>query len=144
MGLLDFKYQAALGEGQTKEQVAAKLTEFLQSGGCTVNNQGGDLVVSGMKNCFNAGSATIKINEKEVCVECKIMPSIPLFCGIGVSVLLDLIGLFKKIAAFEDLALAIIATAFGAAGTIGCVVAFFAGKELLRHELALIVGRATK
>ena len=143
MGLLDFKYQAMLGEGQDKEQVAAKLTGILQHAGYSVDNQGGELKVGALKSYFTTGTASVKVDENGVSVEGKVMPSVAALVCIAITLILDVRGLFGSVPLPEVL-IAATGIAVGAAGTIGCIVTFFFGKMLMRNELALRINQAIK
>ena len=143
MGMLNFSYRAAVENGEPKEQLAARIAETLRKNNYDVTEQGGDITVKGLKAYFNSGSAVIKVDDKGVSVEGKTLPSVPGWICIAISVLLDLKGATTS-CKIEDVLVVVTVIALGMAGTIGSIITFFFGKELMRRELALMIARAEK
>ena len=135
MGLLDFKYQKRIAN---KEQLSEKIAEALRDNGVSASENNGEIAVSGLKSYFNTGSATIKVDDAVVSVEGSVKPSVAAMVCMAISFIFDMLGLFSSCELEAVLVMALV-IALGAAGTIGSLITFFVGKELLRQNIALLV-----
>ena len=140
MGLLNFKYRKRVAN---KERLAEKIAEVFRDNGIGASENNGEIAVSGLKSYFNTGSATIKVDDTTVTVEGSVKPSVAAMVCMAISFIFDMLGLFCSCELEAVLVMALV-IALGAAGTIGSIIMFFAGKEFLRQNVALLVGSAEK
>ena len=143
MGLLDFKYQQKLVSTPVKEELAAKIAEALKADGIDAAVNGCEVSAKGLKAYFNQGAASITVGDDSIKVEAAVIPNIAASACMAISLIFDLIGLFSS-CELEDVLVMALVIALGAAGTIGSLITFFMGKELLRQKLALLINTQVK
>ena len=143
MGLLNFGYQKSVNAVESKEQLIFKITEAMQKNGIVVNSGNDEITASGLKSYFNTGDVAIKVEDTSIKVDGCVKPSISAIICIVISLIFDFIGLFGECELEEVLCMALV-IALGAAGTIGCIITFLFGKELLSQKIALIINSVDK
>ena len=134
---MNFKYQL-WRDNSAPEQVTEKVEETLRNNGLNVTKNGLEISVSGLTSYFNNGNAVINIDEKSINISGDVKPNIAAMVCLGVSIVLDIIGLFSECELEAVLGMALI-IALGAAGTIGCIITFFFGKALLKQNLVSLI-----
>ena len=142
MGMLDLKYRKSINADK-EEQIEKKLAEQLSANGINFDEYDGNIELKKINTLFAAGSASIKVKDDTIKLEGKVMPSIAGLICIVLSVIFDCIGLFGE-CEFEAVLAMVLVIALGAAGTIGSIITFFVGKELLQQKLVALINNIEK
>ena len=142
MGMLDLKYRKSINADK-EEQIEKKLAEQLSANGINFDEYDGNIELKKINTLFAAGSASIKVKEGAIKLEGKVMPSIAGLICVVLSVIFDCIGLFGE-CEFEAVLAMVLVIALGAAGTIGSIITFFVGKELLQQKLVALINNIEK
>ena len=139
---MNFKYQL-WRNNSAPEQVAEKVAETLRNNGLNVTQNASEISVSGLISYFNNGNAVINVDEKSINLSGNVKPNIAAMVCLGISIVLDIIGLFSECELEAVLGMALI-IALGAAGTVGSIITFFFGKALLQHNLVALINSVEK
>ena len=139
---MNFKYQL-WRKNSAPEQVAEKVAETLRNNGLNVTQNASEISVSGLTSYFNNGNAVINVDEKSINLSGNVKPNIAAMVCLGISIVLDIIGLFSECELEAVLGMALI-IALGAAGTVGSIITFFFGKALLQHNLVALINSVEK
>ena len=139
---MNFKYQL-WRDNSAPEQVAEKVAETLRNNGLNVTQDASEISVSGLTSYFNVGNAVINIDEKSINICGNVKPNIAAMTCFGISIVLDIIGLFSECELEYVLGMAFI-IALGAAGTVGSIITFFFGKSLLWQNLVSLINSVEK
>lgn len=142
MGMLDLKYRKSINADK-EEQIEKKLAEQLSANGINFDEYDGNIELKKINTLFAAGSASIKVKDGAIKLEGKVMPSIAGLICVVLSVIFDCIGLFGECEIEAVLCMALV-IALGAAGTIGSIITFVVGKELLLQKLISLINSIEK
>ena len=142
MGMLDLKYRKSINADK-EEQIEKKLAEQLSANGINFESYDGNIELKKINTLFAAGSASIKVKDGAIKLEGKVMPSIAALICIALSIIFDCIGLFGECEIEAVLGMALV-IALGAAGTIGSIITFVVGKELMLQKLISLINSIEK
>ena len=142
MGMLDLKYRKSINADK-EEQIEKKLAEQLSANGIDFESYDSNIELKKINTLFAAGSVSIKVKDGAIKLDGKVMPSIAGLICIVLSVIFDCIGLFGECEIEAVLCMALV-IALGAAGTIGSIITFVVGKELLLQKLVALINSIEK
>lgn len=142
MGILDLEYRKLINVNNA-EQTEKKLEEQLSANGINFESDDGNIELKKINTLFASGKALIKVKDDKIKLEVKVMPSIAALICIALSIIFDCIGLFGE-CELEDVLGMVLIIALGAAGTIGSIITFFVGKELLLQKLTTLINSIEK
>ena len=142
MGMLDLEYRKLINVNNA-EQTEKKLEEQLSANGINFESDDGNIELKKINTLFASGKASIKVKDDKIKLEGKVMPSIAALICIVLSIIFDCIGLFGECELADVLGMVLI-IALGAAGTIGSIITFFVGKELLLQKLTTLINSIEK
>lgn len=142
MGILDLEYRKLINVNNA-EQTEKKLEEQLSANGINFESDDGNIELKKINTLFASGKASIKVKDDTIKLEVNVMPSIAALICIALSIIFDCIGLFGE-CEIEDVLGMVLIIALGAAGTIGSIITFFVGKELLLQKLTTLINSIEK